>query len=781
MLLRPEQLPSWVGAATSQTRWVDLRSLDEQMECQQGADDKRWASAVAIMFDAALHIDRARHPQYVPSTMLRTELVCCAQLLDPELDLHVESAAFFAPLSSVKLPIVQTITKHGVKQRCQGRSAENMAMKRIVTRELEQQGRMKRKTLTSNRYQGYVLRSCKEWMLCSLLGNYDHVDPDARPKHPVCRRRLYEVFTDKRYERWVVNLLHRSIDVLTACIREFVAHSVNYNPPLKAHVGELIQIEQYEAITQRGLLPLRAYFARALMDPASDLFLSFRTLPAHPCSLQRFFVCGRTDCGLPCPHKFMKAKEVKSSTTVSGVAMDVDMLEEQQALVVTLIEEMSSDRAIVVQHRKEEVEREQFDARQEEASGWQWRTWPFHSELTTLMAHMEIEAAKLSYSRPWKLDVLFGARRRGAAAAASATADWVLSDEERSLVRYVVRWCGPVGRGEPMGRIVSFFRFFGVDRKLVSALKYLVKPSVREGVTENRLRVYMDVLRTHQPRVAALLREAWEAVCDAEDHFLVQELPLNIAESQALAVQQVHHGIIPCDSPVCLVFCPACEIIYTPLVDDTSMYRKHFRYGLRGAGEDALDRGKSHCTHRDAKTKRQCNERLVFLPLVGRALRWKRRTSITMCCQPKCARFMVFDRSADMHWNQWGFSCHRCLIAQKVAAAKRFYDVEFLFSHDSAPAQCALIHNHEDDKPNKRWKDKQLHILLPQLYICSKCFTPSMADRVREHPGCGYEDALRMLTEEDDQRRRRLEAERPAREQRRRKQLIAKTARNPRR
>ena len=328
-----------------------------------------------------------------------------------------------------------------------------------------------------------------------------------------------------------------------------------------------------------------------------------------------------------------------------------------------------------------------------------------------------------------------------------------------------------------MGRIVALFRFLGVAPELVSVLCDLVGPAVRKSVTENKLRTYMDLLREYEPRAAALLREAWERVCDAEDHFLMQDLPLNLTLSQLEATQEVHHGKLLCDSNVCFVFCAACETIYTPLVDDTSLYRKAFRFGLRAAALDPFNRD-AYCTHRDVKTKEVCHQRLVFVPLVGRALRWKRRTTITMCCQPKCARFMVFDRSADMHWNHWGVSCHRCMISQKVAAAKRFFDVEFLFSRDSAPAQCALIHNHEDDKPNHRFKDNRLHILSPQVYVCGKCYLPTMAERVEQ--STGEANLLKALEEEDEQRRRRLEADRPARDQRRRKRLIEKEANNHR-
>jgi hypothetical protein len=727
VLCRTAELPPWFTPEIDTDTWVDLELLDRLMQSSLDRENKQWTLMVTALFDAALHIDRARSPRFVPTRLLDTNRLIVDVLVDPALHLHAESASFFAPLSSVKIPIVQTLTKHGIKMRCQGRSAMGMAMKRIVTRSLEQQGKIKKRVYNANRYQGYVLKSIKSLMLCSLLGNYSHVQHSMRPRARDVRQKLYQIFTEPRYERWVVKLIHQSIDVLTVCIREFMAYTITQNRALHDEVADLMRLPEYASVTQRWMNEVRAYMTRYLTsqsdyhvygDPAldqSDLFYSFNSLPANPCSLQRFYVCGRTDCGLPCPHKFMKAKEVKTSASAMG---------EEDETLHSLIEEMSSDRFIVIHHRKDEVEREKCEAIDEQNSGWKWTPDVFHAHLNTLMSCMEQESSKLSYSRPWKLDMLFGARRESRES---------LSKEDHALLKHVVTRCRPVGCGDPMPTIVRFFRWFGVEPRVVGMLLDLLKPSVRLQSTENSLKMVMDGLESHEPRASLLFRTAWQLVCEMQEHFSLHDLPVHIARNQLIANREVYHGhTLPVT--MCFVFCAACETVYSHIVDGTvTVHRKMFRYGLNKAEIDQYTMD-AYCTHKDTSTRSTCRERLVFIPLAGRAIRWKRRV-IALCCQPRCGRLMYLDRRGEKSytmWNHHGFACHVCMTESRVSAVHRYSDLEFLFSTDAAPQQCAIESNHESDRVNRRFKDNQLHILSPYVYCCKKCWLPSMAGLAKE-------------------------------------------------
>jgi len=715
--------------------------------------DKTWAWAVTVVFDATLHLDRTELPRFVSTKLLRLEWT--GALTDPELDGHVESAGYFTPLSAVKTAIGQTMTKHGVTKRCQQRSDTGMAMKRLVTRALEQQGRMKKRAVSINRYSGYVLQSAKAWLRCSILGLYPHVDHNDRTKSAFVRRRVHQLFTDLRYERWVVNLLYQSIDVLTACVRDFMAYSIRNNPALHRHVADLLRLPDYEAVTRRAVRELTVYVSSRLLDPDSDLNASFATLPARPASLQRMFVCGRTDCGVPCPHKFMKAKEVKTAAAVSPGETEVELMH-------ALIEEMSSDRAVVVQHRKEEVEREAADAAAERVSGWKWKPRVFHGELTALMRRMDADVA---YSQPWKLDVLFGGSRKRRKRPTTP----ILSEDDRTRVAEIVRGCGPVGCGEPMPRIVPFFAFLGVSPTVVAAMVDLVSPALRRTATENKLRSYMAALETYEPRAAELLHEAWECVCAAESHFVLQDLPLNLAKAQLEAQRRVYRHPGPLvDTNVCFAFCPDCGFEYTPLVDATTVYSKVFRYGLKAAAYDPLT-GINTCTRKVKRNgqKAVCDARLAFLPLIGRALRWHGRL-LVICCQPRCGRVMELDRASAV-WNQHGFACQRCAIEDQLAATRNMYDLEFLFaSGDAARQECAV---HGADAKPKRYKPSQLHIIAPRVYCCSRCYTPEMGKRAMEI-GLGRPKALLSMLKEEAANRK------PKGGQKRAHRLISQAANN---
>lgn len=737
---------------------INLHVLDRYFFAPPAAYDEEVRMALCHLTDASLHVSRLEHTwvAYAQDAVrlgsiptLKWDVVCFDRILDPALHGYVEEAAYFGPLSDVRSSIGRQFTKNGVTQRCQQRNSKGMAIKKIIIREMERarQRGTGNKVVAVHRYQGYVLRTCKALMLCSLKGDYALVGHQNRPLEHELRRRLQAIFTEPRYERWAVKLIHQCNHLLTASVREFMCYSIRNNPPLYAHVHDLMQLDAYQQITETALNETRAYFRRYLLGnpkEPSDLFQSFAKLPIEPAYLQHYYVCGSPRCSLPCPHKFMKTKEAKKAVapnphgTASHGCDEETMFDElAEDVERDIVQAMSKDwGTVTVRHRQEEVGRERVDTDNERASGWRWKADRFHKHLNAVFNEMDLRASDISYSRPWKLVVLFRPVRKRRAPApkgdgsslANACVD--VPPSHRHLLTRIVEGCGPVRCGDVMSRVLRFFPLLGVDVETTSMLMDLMVRFRDATTTENKLQEIMTCLTQHRPYAHALLQCAYNDIKTANDHHFTTVLPYHIAYHQLEALHAVYGGAVLTQS-ACFVFCPGCGHIYTHLMDASTMYAKVFRFGLRNAESDPHT-GKltcrRHITTRIGSDSR-CRHELVQIPLIGRALFYKNKV-IMICPQPRCARFMVLDNH-DRHYTAWtdhGPACSMCMpLMLPTVNILRKMDTVYL-NKSNEQGQCCLREAHEQGAP-KRASASQLIVLMHGVVVCKKHYHPDMAER----------------------------------------------------
>jgi hypothetical protein len=695
------------------------------------------------LIDASLSIGRTGSPNWVSYLHdLKWDNVCFDRILDPALHGYVEAAAYFGPLSDVRSSIVRQITKNGVNQRCQGRNSEGMAIKKIVTRQVEktrQRGSGANHTIAVHRYQGYVFRCCKQWMLCSLKGDYEWCDHAYRPVELEIRRMLTTIFTDPKYERWVVKLIHQCIHLLTASVREFMCYSIHYNPPLKKIVSDLMQLDTYKQITEQALNEARCYFRRYLVSHTrwhsygsavtaqSDLVYSFRHLPDEPAYLQHFYVCGSPRCTLPCPHKFMKSKEIKKATS-SATLVDEEVDEMVKDMADDIMRELIQDTAkdfstVTVIHRQDEVQREKRDTLNEQKSGWRWKPCLFHEHLNVIFEEMDNRASDISYSRPWKLVVLFRPMRKRRPDEKKLVFP-IPSALHRRTLRHIVERCGPVRCGDAMARIVGFFPLLGVDEETTAVLQDLLVRFKDESTTENKLQDVMTYLSQHRSHAYNLFQLSWTLLKYANDHFYTTLLPYHIAWHQLEALRQVYQGMIVAQA-TCFVFCPGCHHIYSHLMDANTMYAKVFRYGLLDAEVDP-NTGRLFC-QRDP-----CHHELIQIPLVGRVLYYKTKV-IMICPQPRCARFMVLDHHDKNYtmYTEYGPACCMCMPSMLYSSRTLRRLDDLYLDKKSASSRCCITiaHSFTEGKgaKSKRSSATQLRVLMHGVVICARHYHPDMA------------------------------------------------------
>lgn len=749
---------------------INLQTLDGHFFAPPAAFGAELRVVLCHLTDASLHLSRSEHvwAQYTDSggaqeagaSCLAWDGVCFDRILDPALHGHAEQAGHFGPLSSVRSSIKRQFTKSAVLQRCQGRSAKGMAMKKIVTREVEKtrQRGGSNKVIGVHRYQGSVLRTFKQLALCSLLGNYAFVGHEHRPLDHELRRRLHQVFSEPRYERWVVKLIHQCTHLFTASVREFMCYSISMNPPLAAHVNGLMQMDAYRQITEAALNEARAYFRRyllvqspwhtyagahgadgALLRSQSDLYHSFLKLPREPAFLQRYYVCQGPKCSLPCPHKFMRTKEAKKAMAPTEQGGEDPFSEEAADAVAEdferdFIQATSKDyQTVVVRHRAEEVERDKADARNERLSGWRWKPDRFHKHLNVVFDEMDLRASDISYSRPWKLVVLFRPMRKrrapgpGSSSSSSSAATAEVGDAHRQLLRQIVSRCGPVRAGDAMSRVVSFFPFLGVDRDTTDVLLDLLAQFRAASTTEKALQEIMAHLAQHRPYAHALMHQAYADIRQADDQHFTVLLPQHIAFHQLVALKEVYGAVVP--QTACFVFCPGCRHIYSHLMDANTMYAKVFRFGLRNAESDPHT-GRVTCKRKLTKKKTLCGRELVQVPLVGRALFFGNKV-VMICPQPRCARFMVLDYYDRQYtsWTNYGPACCACmpLMLHTVNVLRKMDEV--YLNKGMEQGACCLRHEHLDDK---RASPTQLVVLMHGVVVCKRHYLPEMGERAAE-------------------------------------------------
>jgi hypothetical protein len=393
---------------------VKIEGEEEKEEkTQQPVIDRQWcedlinskdipptiALTCAHLLDATRHIDRSRlDSRFINWDQCRWDLVATSVSLDPRFDIYIHNAPYYSGLAEVKSALIRFFGKC-IPVRCQCRVFPS-----IIRRALVRVWFTKVKRVKYPRFDDTVLQALKKIVLVALLGNYPHCTPGTRPT-VYTRLFLYTIFTEKRYERWVVRLFHQCVTLVTLCVRTLMIISYDHNSALysvlhrKRQSGDrgLFDIQRFKEIVESGMVALRAKFEQDLCKPHTALHQSFAGLPECPAHPSLYWVCDQKGCtAMPCDHVIATYGKLKKSIRVKQ--------EKRRAAKRRKLngkeEEKEDDEEDEENELKQDEEHVSEDIINDQLSGWSWQPHGAHKEINEVVKDVDKLIGKhTSYER----------------------------------------------------------------------------------------------------------------------------------------------------------------------------------------------------------------------------------------------------------------------------------------------------------------------------------------------------------------------------------------------
>lgn len=221
----------------------------------------------------------AARDRYAAARMVDASLVCGTPdepvwdtavnsfTLEPLLE-HVHGLPFFTDIADVRDPVTSELGKV-LWVKCQARKSATMTDKALLPRATEvlryeslmersDRGRCEPEHMRFlEKYRKRQARCLlfQRMMLCSLLGNYTHVQAQRVPSVEA-RRRLYARVLNPV---WFQAAQHACPALYVWCKREFLMHMLETYPGLAASVGEAIHYAQMKPLIAEAMEVVRLY------------------------------------------------------------------------------------------------------------------------------------------------------------------------------------------------------------------------------------------------------------------------------------------------------------------------------------------------------------------------------------------------------------------------------------------------------------------------------------------------------------------------------------------
>lgn len=359
-------------------------SPDTTLACAQISDSSRHMSRVGMQARTITWQD------------CRLDTICTSLSLDPTYGVYIHNAPYFSSLSEVKSPLLAFIGKC-IPVRCQNRVFDAKLRRALVRVWF-----FKVKRVKQPKFDDSVLQAVKQIVLFVLLGNYAHCTPGTRPTVLV-RYMLYQIFTDKKYERWVVKLFHRCLPLVVLSVRTLMIVSYDHNPALYKILDKhsdkhgLFDLRLFKQIVESGVVLLRKRFERDLCTPGSLLQESFTHLPPWAAHCSLYWVCDGKHCrSMPCPHVVNTLGVLKPSVQQQRKRQRTNKRRRLQGEEEKKEEEEDEEIKAIEEQQQHMTQ----DAINDKTYQWSWAKDAMHSDLNKLVEHIEKRILdEVSYER----------------------------------------------------------------------------------------------------------------------------------------------------------------------------------------------------------------------------------------------------------------------------------------------------------------------------------------------------------------------------------------------
>lgn len=191
--------------------------------------------------------------------------VVCEDTLEPLFDI-IHSVAFFDHISTVSCPIVHIISKV-VKNKCRIRKSPDVWDRKFnIPENLAKKYKLAQKESVKKMYKrmidkrtGIRPKLCN-WVCCSLLGNYQHVDPNTRPNNTEKRKLIYNIFNSDIYPEFTATLMKRCGNLFNFAIREYMVYCVESMSAFHEELSKLFDWNDFRTKVINAMSEYRMWF-----------------------------------------------------------------------------------------------------------------------------------------------------------------------------------------------------------------------------------------------------------------------------------------------------------------------------------------------------------------------------------------------------------------------------------------------------------------------------------------------------------------------------------------
>jgi hypothetical protein len=230
----------------------------------------------------------------------------CNQYTLPDLSYHVQNVSFFDDIADVKDPTIALLSKV-LNCACHSRKYGTVAESALFESPDDQESyddimansdwrSVKSKATKGGSFARERVRFVESFrsitprrdqfkliILCSLLGNYQHVAAKDKLLDESVRLSLYNEFQciDGRKSRpeddvWLQSILHQSPMLMVWCVREYFVYALLSDPALLDSVRDTLQFARFKSITGRAMAAIRNYLAHQLVRAQTNAYQCLR-------------------------------------------------------------------------------------------------------------------------------------------------------------------------------------------------------------------------------------------------------------------------------------------------------------------------------------------------------------------------------------------------------------------------------------------------------------------------------------------------------------------------
>lgn len=704
---------------------LDMLMLD-RLECERQAGVSEDLAFVHVL-DACRHLDRQR--RHVGWTECNFSSICTSLTLPPELHQCVLDSSFFTPLTNTKQRMTHLLSK-AINIRCQRREFFEVVYDHITPNDKEMKAKKQRMeeansertaTVTKKkkkkkktaftkqddydrcRQKEECNRYVRELLLCSLLGNYAHINPKSRPLGRA-RALLYDVILDPTHPLFMV-WIERCPFLLINSFRDYMIDTMRYDPALYESLHSLMKFDQFTAIVNNTMDQIRGYIRDFAVIPSSALAIVMkRTVDGVAATATQLAMCtSRVVMDL----EAVLQPSLQSILTISYRRPPLNSWQlllglRRQVPMMTMEDHRHvNDQTLRDLQKRDNGNNEEEEDADDEEDDEKRRCREEREFLKSLtmygilnpnrkMSQRSVRKALIASSKSLlQLDTTKQKKQKLPPAVYTCRVNpkWFLTNDQFTALKEVVYRENPI-RSLCLDRVVNWMHYFGIDEAPKAYMHDVFRHYHAGTLSLEKLKDRIDYLAMAEPHCYNLLQIAAQLVRDAQRHFFVVDLPAYILENQIKAAQartkfQLKNVLYP--SAVHFVFCSACNRVYSLLRAFANLKFQPYRFGWRDVVFE-YSTNMMYCRRHKVTPRGRCdNQPLWQLNLLGKMLIFENKM-IMICPQPNCGCMMELDPER-CKFTEYGPACCDCTL--KLDEYADDYK-QLMISYGEREKKCAL-------------------------------------------------------------------------------------------